>query len=403
MTISKHFIYSKTLLSNPSHIVIGFSGGVDSSVLVDIFKDSEIPVMAIYINHAIHPKADNWQQHCKNICSDNNITFISHKLGKVPKGESFEAWASKQRMAFFEQQMADYPAPVLLLGHHQDDQAETFLLQAIRGSGLAGLAGIPYSKKLKHGLVLRPLLEYSKAEIENYSEDNNIKHIYDDSNEDSRYKRNLIRNEVIPLLKRSNPAINSTLTRSANICAQSNSVLNKLLLKELDKICDNNHIKIDLLVNIDKDIQQSILHLWFKNISNLSLKYSQMDSIIRAIQVSIKTGWILNINQYISITAEYSLLKVKHLESDCQHNEKSIKAWLSDKLNLNEFQLSNLIIRERAPNDKCCYVGRNKPNKLKILFQELKIPSNDRGKTKVIELEGKIIAVYPFFICDQKP
>ncbi|MCL4120628.1 UNVERIFIED_CONTAM: hypothetical protein GTU68_023342 [Idotea baltica] len=403
MTICKHSIISKTLEFNPSHIIIGFSGGIDSSVLVNIFKETKIPIIAIYINHAIHPDANSWQQHCNNICDEHNIAFITHKLGKVPKGESFEAWASKQRIAFFEQQMAKCPAPILLLGHHQDDQAETFLLQAIRGSGLAGLAGIPYSKKLKHGFVLRPLLEYSKSDIENYAKVKQIKHIYDDSNEDSKYKRNLVRNEIIPILKQVNPTVNKTLARSASICANSNSVLNKLLAKELDIICNkDNEVEVKLLAKLDNDIQQSLLHLWFKKNTNLSLKHSQVISIIKTISGSVYTGWYININECLVASIEYNLLKIKYLEKNIiEFDKTTIQQWLGKNLHLNKSQLTNIVIRDRSPDDKCRYIGRNKPNKLKILFQELKIPANQRAKARVIELENKIIAVYPFFICDK--
>lgn len=137
MSLDKTQIISQILKHSPSHIIIGYSGGVDSSVLLDITKDLDIPTIAIYINHNIHPDALKWQLHCQTICNNANIDFIAHSLDQAPKGESFEAWASKQRMDFFIEIMSQYSSPILLLGHHLDDQAETFLIQAIRGSGLA--------------------------------------------------------------------------------------------------------------------------------------------------------------------------------------------------------------------------------------------------------------------------
>ena len=129
MAFSSHI--SKEIINlSPSHIVIGYSGGVDSSVILDICAKLSIPSIAIHINHCINDNADSWQEHCQSECKKRNIYFIAHKLDKCPKGENFEAWASKKRMAYFRTTLLTLPSPLLILGHHQDDQAETFLIQA---------------------------------------------------------------------------------------------------------------------------------------------------------------------------------------------------------------------------------------------------------------------------------
>ncbi|MBK2143684.1 tRNA lysidine(34) synthetase, partial [Francisella tularensis] len=120
MSISKSLVLNEIKKFSPSHIIIGYSGGVDSSVLLNISKELDIPLIAIYINHNLHRDSLKWQIHCQQTCQKYNLQFISHSLDKVPKGESFEAWASKQRMAFFQKIMQQYSKPLLLLGHHQD-------------------------------------------------------------------------------------------------------------------------------------------------------------------------------------------------------------------------------------------------------------------------------------------
>ena len=96
MNISASSIIKEIIRYNPSHIVIGYSGGIDSSVLLDICREIDIPIIAIYINHNIHKNADDWENYCKDKCVNLDIKFITHRLDKAPKGESFEAWASKQ-------------------------------------------------------------------------------------------------------------------------------------------------------------------------------------------------------------------------------------------------------------------------------------------------------------------
>lgn len=398
MLINKTHILDQISLYKPSHIIIGYSGGIDSSVLLDICKNSDIPVIAIYINHNIHPDSLSWQEHCHKICDNYNIDFKYHSLAKMPKGESFEAWASKQRMAYFQNIMKDLPNPLLLLGHHQDDQAETFLIQAIRGSGLAGLAAMPNYKKLTYGALFRPLLDYTKQQIKDFAQQNNICYIFDDSNENSKYRRNLIRNEIIPILKQVNPSISQTLSRNANICAQSNNILTKLLLEKLNLVSQGTNIAIDKIIKLDADIQKSILHLWFKQNTQQSLKSKQLQDIYIAIN-NPNTGWQIDINKAYQVCINYNLLIIKTNAKNTQDiTKKEIITWLKTNLD-SQIDFNNIIIRDKKPDDRCSYPGRNKSNKLKILFQELQIPAAERYKAKVIELNGKIIAIYPFFIC----
>ncbi|AEE26621.1 tRNA lysidine(34) synthetase TilS [Francisella hispaniensis] len=398
MSISKSLVLNEIKKISPSHIIIGYSGGVDSSVLLNISKELDIPLIAIYINHNLHRDSLKWQIHCQQTCQRYNLEFISHALDKAPKGESFEAWASKQRMAFFEKIMQQYPKPLLLLGHHQDDQAETFLIQAIRGSGLAGLAGMPYYKKLHHGGVLRPLLNYTKIEIEEFAKLNNITYIYDDSNEDTKYRRNLIRNEIIPILQQVNPNISQTLSRSANICAQSNNVLHKLLTEKLQSISQGTTLIISELTKLDDDIQKSLLHLWFKQNTQQILKSKQIKDIYLAVN-NPTTGWKIDISNNCKIHIQYNQLMIKHTATTNNINKEDIISWLNKNLN-QEIDLTKIVIRDRNPDDKCKYHGRNKPNKLKILFQELQIPATERLKAKIILKDQQIIAVYPFFVCE---
>ncbi|MED7819233.1 MULTISPECIES: tRNA lysidine(34) synthetase TilS [unclassified Francisella] len=399
MSIDKTLVSNEIKKFSPSHIIIGYSGGIDSSVLLNIAKDLNTPIIAIYINHNVHPNALEWQTHCQKTCDKYNIKFISHSLEQVPKGESFEAWASKQRMSFFQQEMKNYSNPLLLLGHHLDDQAETFLIQAMRGSGLAGLAGIPYYKKLNIGAILRPLLNYKKSDTEAFAQQNNIDYIYDDSNLDIKYRRNLIRNEVIPILQQVNPNISETLSRSANICGQSNNILNKLITEKLDQISQNDNITISKLISLDNDIQKSIIHFWFKKITSQSLKNKQVQDIYLGVN-NASTGWKININPLYDISIEYDQLLIKDVLKPTTFSAKhtEILKWLKTQTN-KDYDLNKLTIRDRQSDDKCKYPGRNKANKLKVLFQELKIPALERSNTKIILYNEKIVAVYPFFIC----
>lgn len=397
-------ISTKTLAAvlkhKPSVIVVGYSGGVDSTVLLHLCRSLKTKVIAVHINHHININSDKWQEHCRSNCEDYGIEFISNSIGTKPNGENFEAWASKQRMQFFQGIMSKYDNPLLLLGHHRDDQAETFLLNAIRGCGLAGLSGIPYYRKLEYGAVIRPLLDHSKIEINDYAISNSIKHIHDDSNDDNSYRRNLIRNEIIPELQRLNPSISKALSRSATICSESNRVLDKLLSKELLNISTGISIDIDKLFKHDKDIQKSIIHLWFKKHNKVILKNNQVNNIVDALDSNKdSTGWIIDIGQSLQVTIEYNLLVINSIiPSNIGVDKHAIITWIENKLGI-KYDTQDLVIRDRESTDRCRYIGRDKNNNLKTLFQELKIPSRVRSRSKIVTYDDKIIAVYPFFVC----
>ncbi len=382
---------------SPSHIVIGYSGGVDSTVILDICSRLNIPTIAIHINHSVNKNADNWQKHCHNECTKRNVSFLAYKLDSCPKGESFEAWASKERMKYFRSTLLNLPSPLLILGHHQDDQAETFLIQAIRGAGVSGLSGMPKLKTTDNYKIFRPLLAVSRDDIEKYAKINSLSWVHDDSNDKTIYRRNYIRHKIIPTLKDINPSISKTLSRSANLCAKSNNILNKLLEKELLSVLNDEMIVVEKLTKLDIDIQESLVHLWFKRQTTISLKANQVHSLIKAINNSATTGWSIDISG-IKITLEYGLLGYYSSKETVEHDKTVIYQWLKDN-HSKDFDINKLTIRDRLSNDKCRYIGRNKDNKLKILFQELEIPSSKRHLTKIIEFENKIVAVYPFFIC----
>ena len=391
---------SKQILSyNPSHLIIGFSGGVDSRVILDITKQINIPKIAIHINHNINKMADSWQNFCYKTAENLSIEFIEHKLGECPKKESFEAWASKQRMDFFEKIMSNFENPLLILGHHQNDQAETFILQAIRGSGTAGLSGMPFYKRLEKGAIIRPLLNISREKIEKYALSKSLKWVEDDSNLDTKYRRNFIRHEIIPKLKKYYPSVDMTLSRSAKLCAKSNNILNKLLLKELNNIqTKNNNIGVIEFIKLDLDIQENILHLWFKKNTNFSLKNNQINSLIKHINSKSETGFNYRVSSQYSISINYNEIQIIKESKQLSFNkEEDIKQWLLENNLLIPFE--NLKIRERMPNDRCRYIGRKKKNKLKIILQELKIPSSKRNNIKIITNNDDIVAVYPFFLC----
>ena len=206
-------------LRRASHLYVGFSGGKDSHsllhALVALSQRSALPpITALHVNHGLHPDADLWEQHCRDVAQELNVEI---KVDSVVVGSdaSLEAQARSARYAAFERYMAK--DAILLLAHHLDDQVETIIFRLIRGAGPAGLSGIPESRDLGTGKILRPLLGVSRSEIEDYASVLSLESIEDPSNEDTSLDRNFLRHQVLPLIAKRWPGYRSGIARTGRI------------------------------------------------------------------------------------------------------------------------------------------------------------------------------------------
>ena len=209
-------------LQTASRIFVGFSGGVDSHsllhALVELSRRQALPpIIALHINHGLHEGANDWSAHCAAVASDLGVEFLERAVS-VDAGASPEAQARDARYTVFESFLNT--GDVLLLGHHLDDQVETVLFRLIRGAGPSGLAGIPEQRPLGRGVLMRPLLSLTRAEIENYADSHELGYINDGSNEDTRYDRNFLRHEVLPLIESRWPGYRSGFARSAALSGE---------------------------------------------------------------------------------------------------------------------------------------------------------------------------------------
>ena len=195
--ISSLLSHCQSALEAAPRILIAFSGGMDSSVLLKSVAQN-FPnkiLLAIHVNHQLHTESDQWETHCREVATDFGVPFVSEKIGL--HGQSgVEQRAREARYQVFQKYLE--PDDVLLTGHHADDQVETFLFRLFRGSGIKGLAGIPMSRSLGRGRLLRPLLGCSRQELKALALSAEIEWIEDPSNEDTQFDRNYLRNTIIP-------------------------------------------------------------------------------------------------------------------------------------------------------------------------------------------------------------
>ncbi len=226
------------LLPAHSSILIGLSGGVDSVVLLHLLHKLSAryswQLSALHVHHGISPNADVWSDFCAELCASLHISLHIERVDIAPLREhGIEAAARKLRHAAFAEQSCDFVA----VAHHADDQAETLLLQLLRGAGVRGASAMPvlslskrpqFTERADSVPLVRPLLHCSREEILAYAAAHQLHWIEDESNADDSYPRNFLRHRVLPLLGESFPAYRDTLARSAQHFAEASGLLDEL-------------------------------------------------------------------------------------------------------------------------------------------------------------------------------
>ena len=197
------------------HLVAGLSGGVDSVVLLHLLRDLAprhgYALSALHVHHGLSPNADAWARFCRKLCREWGVPLAVRRVSVQRKGRGLEAAAREARRAVF----ARLRAHAIALAHQLDDQAETVLLNLLRGAGTRGAAAMPAAGKLGRKLLLRPLLDAPRREILAYARAHRLAWIEDESNRDDALTRNFLRLQVGPLLEQRFPRWRESLARAA--------------------------------------------------------------------------------------------------------------------------------------------------------------------------------------------
>ncbi|WP_087022931.1 tRNA lysidine(34) synthetase TilS [Thaumasiovibrio subtropicus] len=256
-------------LSPSGRIVLGFSGGLDSRVLLELLarfhqRHPQYAVHVVHVHHGLSQHADDWESQCEQWAREAGLPFQCEKVVVDASDGGIEQGARRARYAALRKHMTS--DSLLVTAQHQDDQCETLLLALKRGSGPRGLAAMPALCAFAGGLHLRPLLSLSRQALETYAEAANLSWVEDESNADDRYDRNFLRNQVLPMLSARWPAVSRNIARSAQLCADQESALSLLLVEKLLAISTpQGQLRCDALLAQDKVLQPQLLRQWLAN------------------------------------------------------------------------------------------------------------------------------------------
>lgn len=272
-------------------IAVAFSGGVDSAVLLDaaVRVAGASNCLAIHVHHGLSPHADQWLAHCEAFARERAVEFQSQRV-EVPTnaGVSVEAAARDARYRALDTLCTLHGVRTLWLAQHADDQAETVLLQLLRGAGLPGLAAMApeHAPPGASAIRVRPLLHLLRAQLEDYARARALTWIEDESNADTRYARNALRHDVLPALAVTFPGFRDALARTAAHAASAQRLLDELARIDLAVATrsDGEALSRDALLALDDDRALNLLRYWIRSLGLSAASTARLSDALRQLR-----------------------------------------------------------------------------------------------------------------------
>lgn len=405
-------------LASDVRLLVAFSGGVDSSVLLHALASlkaslrPDFSLRAVYVHHGLSQNADAWAAHCRVQCEGWGVPLEVVRVSVDAAGAGIEAAAREARYRAFAERLTE--GETLVTAQHQDDQCETFLLALKRGSGPAGLSAMPERMPFGKGTQARPLLNVSRREIEGYATENSLAWVEDESNQDARYDRNFLRLNVLPQIDARWPHFARAVARSAELCAEQESLLDELLAPRLAELCDaDGALDLDGLRAVSAVQRRALLRRWFglhhaqmpsrEQLETLWLEVAQSQEDAQP-QLMLSTHQVRRYRQRLYLLPPMNDVSAAVLEWDGQS-----RLWLPDGLGALFPATEGLALRmpradERITVRFCApggqnleIIGRPHSRSLKKLWQELGVPPWLRQRTPLLFYNDTLIAAVGVF------
>jgi tRNA(Ile)-lysidine synthase len=375
-------------------------------------------LQVVHVQHGLHEDAESWAEHCARVCITHGLPLQQQTLRLSPQaGESVEALARDRRYQALASLMQ--AGDVLLTAQHQDDQAETLLLQLLRGSGPAGLAAMPQLCRFGPGWLARPLLEISRAELVNYAKEYRLRWVEDPSNRDLRYDRNYLREQVMPLLLQRWPAATATIARAARLSGELQALADALAAEDLQQARGPwpDTLSITALRKLPSARRRSLLRHWVRELGGGMPGSRHLQRIEQE---------CLHSRQDAKPLVKWQDMEVRRFRDGLflrkarpPHDISQVIPWQdgrplqlpdgSGELVLEEAQhgLSKRLwgkarveIRYRQGGERCIPAGNIHHRALKKLFQEWSIPPWLRDSMPLIYLDNQLAAIPGYVVCE---
>lgn len=427
-----NFIKKFSLLSGAKKIIIGLSGGADSVFALHFFHKYKhkykIDIAALHVNHQLRGRESERDEiFCSRLCNDLNIDFQSVKIDVKNFAEknkkSLEEAARDLRYDELIKYKDNISADCIVTAHNSNDNTETVLLNVVKGTGINGLSGIPIIRDS----IIRPFLCISKEEILDYLKRNNIDFIFDRSNEDNKFKRNFLRNEIVPKLQLNlNPSIHKTILNSSLVLKSQKNVIDYFIEELVREFITFDENGISFQLKSSKNYPEYIISEVFARLLPqyfaIEPTYTVINKIVELINKQVgtrisvseniecirerehllihkidfnKLKLVVKIDTIIDVgTKKLMISKVNSLPPNFDSN-RDTEFIDGDKIS------GEIIVRNWRFGDKIKPLGLNGTKKVSDVLTDLKVKSSERNKKLVLVNNGKIIWIIGYKLSDE--
>ncbi|MGD2111939.1 MAG: tRNA lysidine(34) synthetase TilS [Gammaproteobacteria bacterium] len=408
----------------PAGYQVAYSGGMDSHVLLHslaaLRTQLALPVAAVHVNHGLHAHAADWDDHCRSVCAGLGLDYVALGVnGRAARGDSPEAAARTARYAA----LADWlPAGhCLLTAQHRDDQAETLLLQLLRGAGVHGLAAMPAHGVFGAGTRLRPLLEVTRDALRVYAERQRLTWIDDPSNFDTGLDRNYLRHQVFPQLRLRWPAAGASLARSAGHQAEAAALLDGIARQDLQAAAGAApaQLRLPALAGLPLPRQRNAVRHWLRELTGGTPSAAVLARILQDVPDSRADAepcvrWAgFELRRYRDTMhllrqlppppdparrLPWSLAEPLVLPARC--GVLHTRHVTGQGIRRSAIGAAGVRVGWRRGGEHCAPAGRGQHHALKKLFQERGIPPWQRARTPLIFIDDRLAAVPGLWVCE---
>jgi tRNA(Ile)-lysidine synthase len=403
-------------------MTVALSGGVDSVVLLHLLhqlqKTHHFNLKASHVHHGLSKNADRWVKFCEKLCTKLSVPLDVHYI-KLPQKKSLGIEGEARQLRY--EKLLQSQTDLVVLAHHEDDQAETFLLQLIRGAGVKGLSSMAHFDETRR--LWRPLLNTSRIDIESYAKKHQLKWIEDESNQNIDFDRNFIRSKILPILKNRFIHIVKVISRSASHLAEAQHLLDELAKIDLKNFLKSNiykhKLQVKTLEKLSLSRAKNILRYWLEMNDQLMPSKDLLDELLRQVLTAKKDATIkiqitkdFEIRRYQdeiyivpknkNIQKKYEIIWAGESEIILPNGQKlTFKKVKGKGINLKFLDHQKLKIRNRQGGESFKPDSKRPTKKIKQLLQESDLPPWERENLPLIFVGDELAAV-PNFGIDQK-
>lgn len=425
------------MLTTHDSVLAAVSGGADSVCMLHILKSLKdqlgFRLGCAHVNHGLRGEmADRDEEFVRNLCKEWDIPFFCHRANILEfareKGLTVEEAGRLVRYNFFGEVSKEYGFSKVATAHNKNDNAETVLMRIIRGTGVDGLSGIPHIRK---DGVIRPILDLSRAEIEEYCKENSLEFCTDETNQDNDYTRNKIRNQLIPYIEKElNSGIIDSLLRLSQNAREDSKFINSYAERLYQRIGNPlpsgrpNALHIESLEMVDLSVKSRVIRLAAKKSSkDVTLEKGHMDDIFelmkkgtgsqidlpKGLKAQVNYGWLTFMgpddrtnsqctsDDFFAQVSAGQTVFVDSISKNITFREEDARTY---KCKLNEIAVDldkvgsqPLFLRSRRNGDRMVWFQDGRTKKIKSIFIDEKISQKDRNRIPLLATGDEVVAI----------